>query len=183
MSYPDFVSGDVLNASDMNAVGMWLVKSSTFTTASTCPMESVFSSNYQNYRVLISLAGSASSSHNLVFYTGTNTEYTSATYNRYGFYLSTGGVFTNFFAGTLTSAFVNNHSATVANKSTNEITIFSPNTTASRTNLQSIAQDASSALALWVNHIVDTTTAFTGFVIKPVSGTLTGTIQVYGMKS
>ena len=32
MSFPVFASGDVLNASDMNGVGLWLVKTQTIGT-------------------------------------------------------------------------------------------------------------------------------------------------------
>jgi hypothetical protein len=183
MSYPDFVSGDVLNASDMNAVGLWLVKSSTFTTAATCPMESVFSSNYRNYKIFVSLTGSAANNHNLIFYTGTNTEYTSLTIVRYGWYYSTGGVFTNFYGTGLNTVFVNNQSSTAANISTSELTVFSPNSSTVRTNVNVNSMDASSGLVIFNQNIVDATTAFTGFVIKPGSGTLTGNIQVYGMKN
>jgi hypothetical protein len=56
MGYPDFVSGDVLNASDMNAVGLWKVASGTvnLTTAWT-NITGVFSSTYTNYRVLMNV--------------------------------------------------------------------------------------------------------------------------------
>jgi len=55
MSFPVFASGDVLNASDMNAVGLWLVKTQTIGTGvSSVAITSCFSSDYDNYRVVIS---------------------------------------------------------------------------------------------------------------------------------
>jgi len=182
MTYPSFSVGETLRSADMNAVGMWLVKASTFSTASTCPMTNVFSSSYHNYKIYVSLTGSAANNHNLIFYTGTNTEYTSLTIVRYGWYYSTAGNFTNFYQTGLNTVFVNNQSSTAANISTSELTVFSPNRSTVRTNVNVNSMDASSGLVIFNQNIVDATTAFTGFVIKPGSGTLTGEIRVYGMK-
>jgi hypothetical protein len=52
MGYPDFVSGDVLNASDMNAVGLWRVGGGALSTATT-DFVGCFTSNYTNYRIVI----------------------------------------------------------------------------------------------------------------------------------
>jgi hypothetical protein len=52
MTYPVFASGDVLNASDMNGVGLWLVKSQAVGTGvSSVTVSSCFSSDYDNYIV------------------------------------------------------------------------------------------------------------------------------------
>lgn len=52
MTFPVFASGDVLNASDMNAVGLWLVNSTSFTATDTINFDNVFTSNYRNYRIV-----------------------------------------------------------------------------------------------------------------------------------
>ena len=52
MGYPLFTTGDVLNASDMNAVGLWLVNSGTLTGTSTIA-SNCFSSNFTNYRLVV----------------------------------------------------------------------------------------------------------------------------------
>ena len=55
MSFPSFNAGEVLTAADMNAVGLWLVSTTTIGTGVTSvPVNNCFSSNYQNYRVVIS---------------------------------------------------------------------------------------------------------------------------------
>jgi hypothetical protein len=55
MSYPAFVSGDVLNASDMNAVGLWLVKTQTVGTGvTTVTVTGAFSADYDDYRIIYS---------------------------------------------------------------------------------------------------------------------------------
>lgn len=53
MTYPAFNSGDVLNASDMNAVGLWLVKTQTVGSGvSTVTVTNAFSSAYDNYKIV-----------------------------------------------------------------------------------------------------------------------------------
>lgn len=53
MAFPSFASGDVLNASDMNAVGSWLITTVTLTGTSV-NVANCFSSDYQNYRIIFS---------------------------------------------------------------------------------------------------------------------------------
>ena len=62
MAYPSFSSGDVLNASDMNAVGLWLIKTQTVGSAvSSVTVTSAFSSTYDAY-VIKYTGGNTSSS-------------------------------------------------------------------------------------------------------------------------
>jgi len=56
MSYPSFSAGEVLNASDMNAVGLWKVASGTLSlTTSYTNVTGVFSGDYKNYRLLLNI--------------------------------------------------------------------------------------------------------------------------------
>jgi hypothetical protein len=54
MTYPVFASGDVLNASDMNGVGLWKVVSTGTTSSSVLIVDGVFTADYTNYRVVFS---------------------------------------------------------------------------------------------------------------------------------
>jgi len=55
MSFPSFASGEVLTAADMNAVGLWLVKTQTVGTGvPSVVVTDAFSANYDNYLVTIS---------------------------------------------------------------------------------------------------------------------------------
>jgi len=52
MTYPVFASGDVLNAADMNGVGLWLVKSQAVGSGvSSVAITNCFNSDYRNYHV------------------------------------------------------------------------------------------------------------------------------------
>jgi hypothetical protein len=65
MTYPVFASGDVLNAADMNGVGLWLVKSQTIGTGvSSVTVTDAFSSQYTNYKILV--AGGSSTTDNSI---------------------------------------------------------------------------------------------------------------------
>jgi hypothetical protein len=64
MTYPVFASGDVLNASDMNGVGLWLVKSQTVGSGvGSVAITSCFNSDFRNYRV--TFEGGSQSGSNL----------------------------------------------------------------------------------------------------------------------
>lgn len=54
MGFPVFASGDVLNASDMNAVGLWLITSGNRSGAASYTFDNVFTSQYLNYRIVLS---------------------------------------------------------------------------------------------------------------------------------
>lgn len=54
MTYPVFALGDVLNASDMNAVGMWKVASATATSGTVLSVNNCFTSDYSNYLLHVS---------------------------------------------------------------------------------------------------------------------------------
>jgi hypothetical protein len=62
MTYPTFAVGEILTAADMNKVGMWLIKTVTIGTGvSTVPVTSCFSSDYDNYKVVVSGTNTAAS--------------------------------------------------------------------------------------------------------------------------
>ena len=57
---PVFVSGAILTAAQMNAVGMWLIESRT-TTGGTVSFDNVFTSDYRNYKIIITTSANTSS--------------------------------------------------------------------------------------------------------------------------
>ena len=77
---PDFTSGAVLTAAQMNAVGLWRVASFTSTAGSgTITCADAFNADYDMYRIVI-YGGSTSATCNILFqFTGVTTGYYSAT--------------------------------------------------------------------------------------------------------
>ena len=52
MSFPSFSAGEVLTAADMNAVGLWLVKTQAVSAGGTSvTVPAAFNANFDNYRV------------------------------------------------------------------------------------------------------------------------------------
>jgi len=180
MTYPVFASGDVLNASDMNAVGLWLVASTTFSGSTGVEMSNCFSSSYTNYEVHTTLYGSGSTNSSFQLMTGTNTKDTSAVYERVGWYWTT--AFTNFNGTGGTVWFNANHGTTAAQYSNSQTTIFQPNVSGVRTESRGQSYAGDSGLITYANQFVTTTTAYTGLYLFPASGNITGTITIFGYR-
>lgn len=53
MAFPTFTAGDILNASDMNAVGLWKIASATLTGQNSVSFNNCFSSTYTNYLIVV----------------------------------------------------------------------------------------------------------------------------------
>ena len=91
MPVPDFSPGEVLTAAAMDRVGMWLVSTTTFTNQTAVDVANCFTTDYDNYRIVISITSSASTNTQLnarLFNGGT----TLATgYANFGFYVGTAG--------------------------------------------------------------------------------------------
>lgn len=85
MTFPSFVSGEVLRAEDMNAVGLWLVKSQTFTGSGTAQLTNCFNADFQNYRLVFSCltAPAAAAIVNASMLVGTTPNNTAGSYQYY----------------------------------------------------------------------------------------------------
>jgi hypothetical protein len=179
MTYPNFNVGETLRAADMNAVSGWLVAAVTFSGSSGVEVQNCFSGDYSNYLVQVVYYGSAGSNTQFQYMTGTNTKDTAATYNRFGFYWAAG--INNFNQTSLTSDFGINHSATATDTSTIQMNVYSPNL-ATRTMSTSNGYSGDSGLTTFLSFNKATTSQYTGLYLFPTSGTITGTITVYGMR-
>lgn len=178
---PDFTPGAVLTAAQMDSVGLWLVKSQDFSAQDPLDVTSIFSSDFRNYKIYMDVYGSASVVLNAQFLSGTNTPYTSADYYRYGFYVGGAGTYTGYSQATQTNMFIDNIGTTSTQRSPIEMTVFMPNAT-QRTYLFLQSFDSYSGLMINLQHQCATTTAFTGMRFDATSGTITGSIRVYGMR-
>lgn len=176
---PDFVSGQVLTAAQMNLIGLWEIKTQTIGTAvSSVTVTGAFSSDYDNYRIIVS-GGVGSASSGLKLTLG------SASAN----YYSGGSRF--YYNGTTAANNVNNGSWWAAGTmSTNSIDLsvdlYSPNL-AKRTTFT-----ANCALSLadptgfveYDGGFLNDATQYTAFTLTPSTGTFTGgTIRVYGYRN
>ena len=177
MSYPVFASGDVLNASDMNAVGLWRVKSQTVGTAvASVTVASAFSADYDNYRVIYS-GGTMSAGTALTFKLGT------ATANVYGVYqyvTYTTGVYSN--AVDSNSSFFTYFGGGDTVSAAGVMDLLGPNV-AKPTRVVSGPIHYGNIFGTYTGIQADSV-QYTAFTIAPFTGTFTGgTIRVYGYRN
>jgi len=180
MTFPSFSNGEVLNSSDMNAVGLWLVKTQTIGTAvSSVTVSGAFSSTYDNY--LVTVTGGVGST---VAVMRVQLGATATGYFQSGFNVAYTGI---------TSVITTNNGTTF--ESTGVVTtdsimmsfhLWGPNL-AKRTYIEStyiFGAVGGFGDSMKVMGYVNNTTQYTAFTISPSSGTLTGgTIRVYGYRN
>ena len=174
---PVFSSGAVLTAAQMNSVGMWLVSKTTIGNAvATVTTGTVFSSDFDNYRVIIRGVRASVGSDLLLNFGATITGYYgSAYYDAYGG-ASTGvnrrNNGANLSIGAVDSA--NSEQSTTMD-------IANPFLAAFTTINGGYYGNTYSG---WYGGTQASATSFTTLTVRPAAGTITGgTITVYGYRS
>ena len=175
MTYPVFASGDVLNASDMNGVGLWLVKSQTIGSGvSSVTVSDAFSTDYNAYKIVIT-GGVASTTNDLRLTLGA-----SATTYAYGIiYNTTSSATPAGLSSASTTSFPYAGAGTV-NFLNFDCELVNP-FAAQYTTMSAFYNNGLSLGT--INGVHATATSYTAFTITPSGGTLTGgTISVYGYR-
>jgi len=173
---PDFTTGQVLTAAQMNAVGMWLVKTQAVGTGATSVVVTdAFSTDYENYLVTYNGATNTGGEVLRIQLGATVTGY-------YG-----NLIYANFASGAVSSVGDNNaanwtHCSGGVNNFTNlQATIMRP-FAAAATTIMAPYQDGANAghKSGWLNN----STSYTGFTLIVGGGfTITGgTVRVYGYR-
>jgi hypothetical protein len=184
MSFPSFSAGEVLTAADMNAVGLWLVKTQTVGTGvSTQNVTACFNANYDNYLISysdITCTGGGGAMY-MKLLVGTTPQ--------------TNGWFGNTFfvanaaAGGLTNGPISNSSFCEIGSNTSTTNFRNSGTV----NLQSpfLSRQSRSQFMNADDYFfrmgafqLSNTTSYDGLQFLPSTGTMTGgTIRVYGMRN
>jgi hypothetical protein len=180
MSFPSFSAGEVLTAADMNAVGLWLVKTQTVGTAVTSvQVTGAFSANYDNYLVTYNggLGSIAVESLNIILGAATTGYYGNLIYG----IPSSATVFSGpdnnsarwTYAGSTTTT-----TADVFAEIRNPF-LSKPSQISGRYN----ANTTNGAYGTY-NGFLNNSTSYTAFTLSPNAGTITGgTIRVYGYRN
>lgn len=172
---PDFSAGAVLTAAQMNAVGLWLVKTQTVGTAvSSVAVTNAFTSDFANYLVTMEGGTVSVDAAMTLTLTGSATAY----YQFLVFGASTGSA--------VSGAGRNNQTALtwigggLAGQNCHvSVQVFGPNAARYTKFLNGSYQNGSNYGTTQGEHRV--ATAYTGITLAPDSGTLTGgTIRIYG---
>jgi hypothetical protein len=178
MTFPTFSAGNVLTAADMNAVGLWLVKTQTITNGSSdVTVTGAFSADYDANKVIIANGGSAANS-NCSLQIGASTT---------GYYCSYTGV--TFSTGAASLAADNNAASfTLAAFSTTttlnmNVDIMNPFLADSTVIFGSRVGGIASGGFLY-SGVLNDTTSHTSFKVTCATSTFTGgTIRVYGYRN
>mgnify|MGYP000261123038 CR=1 FL=1 len=175
MTYPTFTNGQVLPASDLNAIGLWLVKSQTVGTGvSSVTVSSAFSADYDAYKVVY-VGGVGSTALNINMTLGASAaNYSMALpYVTYGAGVASG---TSIAGGTSWALM----GTATANSASLDVDLFAP-----------FLSQYTRALGIYVSDteagtyagIHKTAASYTAFTLTASTGTLTGgTISVYGYR-
>jgi hypothetical protein len=184
MADQTFTSGQILTAAQMTTlqqnIGLAWIATTTYTASSAPQVLGCFSSSYQNYKIVITHTGSASTTFSFQMISGTNTVDNGANYSGYG--LSFSGAAADQGASGATSQKCGGHSSDGNIPNETIIDLANPNI-AKRTQANIHAFDASGPSVLLLGTQVTTTTQYTGIQLVPASGNITGTIRVYGYRN
>ncbi len=163
------------------ASGLTLITSQAFSAASTINVNDVFSATYDNYLVLLTGTMTASTNVNLRFRVGGADDSTSNYNIQYNDMTST--------TDNVDSQTAQNISR-IANASANQHfssqTIFYRPFAAEKKFFDAIVTRATTGASIGMGRNLtgfDAATSFTGFSLLPGSGTITGTVKVYGYQN
>lgn len=180
MSYPSFSAGDVLTASDMNAVGLWKIASGSLSLTTTATnVTGVFSSDYKQYRLLLNnTARSTSNRIDMKYIVGTTA--TSTNYYQ-------GGIASDFSSNTTVYMQRSNNDSQFYGITSNSLTfitmdIANPNVAASTLH-SGTCIDNNSGYGYSFGGLNQTTNQFTGFQLFTSTGTATVEYQVFGYRN
>jgi hypothetical protein len=177
---PVFTSGQILTAAQMNAVGMWLVKSQTIGSAvPSVTVSDAFTSDFDNYKIVIS-GGVASTTNTLNMTLGSTVTGYGRIQALYAYNSSSVSVDNDNF----TSAFmvvgggsVNGLSATM-----DVLQPYAATATSVYSSLQQLVASTANNVRQTYGAILNTT-SYTAFTLTASSGTITGgKISVYGYR-
>jgi hypothetical protein len=188
MADQTFTSGQILTAAQQTTlqtnIGLTWIATTTYTGSTsasvTAQVLGCFTSSFQNYRIVITHTGSASTTFSFQMISATSTVDNGAVYSGYG--LSFAGSAADQGAAGATSQKCGGHSSDSNIPNETVIDLANPNI-AKRTQATIHAFDASGPSVLLLGTQVTTTTQYTGIQLIPASGSITGTIRVYGCRN
>jgi hypothetical protein len=180
---PDFTAGQILTAAQMNAVGMWLVKTQTIGSAvSSVSVPDAFNADYENY--LITITGGASSAlcHIRIRFGSTTSGYYWGIV--YGTGYGNGAIGIGNAGATSSGTHIERCGAASSNGINAKIDVLSPQLPKRTAVMAMYAPDATNEVFGSMTGLVPNNTQYTSFEISPSTGTLTGgTIRVYGYRN
>jgi hypothetical protein len=179
MPVPDFSPGEVLTAAAMDSIGLWLIDSGSFTTATSVELDGVFTSDYLRYKLIFDEDDSNTAGITQIQFrtAGANNATANYAFQTTGF--TTSAFFTRNTGTANQSDIMPNVGATGWRWSSE---IFDPAISAN-TIVNTTGGVSTGSLPVICNAAFVTTTIFDGFRIFRSAGTMTGTYALYGMRN
>lgn len=163
--------------------GMTLISTTSFSAQSSQSFNSVFSATYNNYKVMITTYGSTDAEMTFKF-RASGTDNTSANYHYAGLGIvaSSGTSSTSTYGGAQTSMVIGSNNNTVQRQLMSMDVISPFSTTSTKGLTYSFIRSRTTIYGGTGYGFLDVSgTAFDGFTLTPASGTLSGTVSIYGM--
>lgn len=176
MTYPVFTNGDALPASDMNAIGLWLVKTQTIGTGvSSVTVTGAFNSSFDNYRVVVSgVVNSTAANFTVQLSAITGNNYFTA-----GTFFNFGSALVNGYGPAVTTVWLGGPLGTVTSEMVFDVT--NPMVAKAK---GYFLQGISTAAYYSFGGTCTSTSTSANLTIAANSGTMTGgTIRVYGYRN
>jgi len=150
----------------------------SFTSASAISLNGVFTSTYKNYRLVVNLTTSQTSSQVLQLKMRASSVDTSTGYYNLDIYSSSSSGPSRSYESNAARFSIGNAGN---NRTISSVDLFSPQETAV-TGLTSlnIEKSTSDFYTSWDGSYLDNSTSYDGFTLSVATGTITGTMSVYG---
>lgn len=172
---------DTAESDAIAAIGLVRINTTTFSAVSSVSLNNVFTSTYQNYRILFDYVASAQNNHSIRMRVA-GTDNTSTNYSKIlqGSYVNNTAV-TAGNTGNTSWDVLQNASAIYANAS---MDIYFPAGARSTSfSMAAYLQNSVAEYGLFSAGIHNVNTAYDGFSLIAAAGTISGTIRIYGYKN
>jgi hypothetical protein len=177
------VAGGVPTWAAPAGAGLNLISTTTLSTVSSQSVNSVFTSTYTNYLVILSTTATSAAGASITMKLRASGTDSSSTYGAFLMGLNSAGTTTNNTSSTTSWYLTESHSSTTAGFNYAMVNLLNPNlANATLFNVQSLGLTTATGnyLSTTGSGVHDTASAYDGFTIIRSSGTLTGAISVYG---
>jgi len=160
-----------------DTAGLVLITATTFSAVSSVSVDGCFTSDYRNYRIVLENTNSTTS-ENRIRLRASSTDNTDAVYDRASVFASSGGTgYQNDVAQTAWR-FDTNYAAVINSRS---FDVFSPALAARTFVNHHMVETAGTDIFVSLSGLGHrNATAYDGFTYYAVSGTITGTLRIYG---
>jgi hypothetical protein len=165
--------------------GLTLVSTTTFSAVSSQSFNNVFSSSYTNYKVMMNFHTSTSATTSFRF-RAAGSDLTAANYSGAQYVFNNannaGSAAYSTSQDSTATLILNNYNNTSGVPTGIDMTVYDPMSTSGRKNYSANVVTSNIYYGLsWGMYYGSTSTAFDGFSLIMTSGTMTGSVSVYGM--